>query len=179
MFHLTLLVANASPYNAPYLHFYLSPASKIAPRCTFSQNKQTSNLSLTHSLMSTLVSTISWLLPAQSPRSLPCQAKPVHAAKARITPPSSNHAWPFFTAKPSSYYVLSTLWMTPPNSPCPTLSADAEPAHQRIVQLNVTNMQYKYVLPKTKKQDLELLLDQNDFFCWKKCCQVIMQQTLS
>ena len=56
----------------------------------------------------------------------------------------------------------------PTKLPLPTLSADAEPAHQRIVQLNVTNMQYKYVLPKTKKQDLELLLDQNDFFCWKK-----------
>ena len=51
-----------------------------------------------------------------------------------------------FKAKPSSYYVHSTLWVTTPNSPCPTLSADAEHAHQRIVQLNVTNMQYKYVI---------------------------------
>ena len=33
------------------------------------------------------------------------------------------------TAKLSSHHMHVTLWVTPPTSPCPTLSADAEPAH--------------------------------------------------
>ena len=32
------------------------------------------------------------------------------------------------TAKPSSHHVHVTLWVTLPTSPCPTLSADTEPA---------------------------------------------------
>ena len=35
-----------------------------------------------------------------------------------------------FTAKPSGCHVHSTLRVTPPTSPCPTLSADAEPTRK-------------------------------------------------
>ena len=48
--------------------------------------------------------------------------------RVRICPPSANHGP--FTAKPSSCHVHSTLQVTPPTSPCPTLSATAEPARQ-------------------------------------------------
>ena len=51
-------------------------------------------------------------------------SKPAHAARMRIDPPNANHG--FFTAKPSSCHLHVTLWVTPPTSPCPTLSADAE-----------------------------------------------------
>ena len=42
-------------------------------------------------------------------------SKPVHAARARIAPPSPNHGP--FTAKPSSHRVHSTLWVTQPPLP--------------------------------------------------------------
>ena len=54
--------------------------------------------------------------------------KPVHAVRARGGPPGTNHGP--FTAKPSCHHVYVTLWVTPPTSPCPTLSADAEPARK-------------------------------------------------
>ena len=41
-----------------------------------------------------------------------------------LTPP------PLFKSKPSSQHVYSTLPVTPLTSPCPTLSADAEPARR-------------------------------------------------
>ena len=44
-------------------------------------------------------------------------------------PPGANRG--LLKAKPSSHHVHSTLPMTPPTSPCPTLSAHAEPAHKR------------------------------------------------
>ena len=53
---------------------------------------------------------------------------PVHAVRARGGLPGANHA--LFKAKPSSYHVHSTLQVTPPTSPCPTLSADAERARR-------------------------------------------------
>ena len=56
-------------------------------------------------------------------------SKPPHTARPRIDPPGANHD--HFTAKPSSCHVHSTLQVTPPTSPCPTLSADAGPACQR------------------------------------------------
>ena len=59
-----------------------------------------------------------------------CVSKPAHAARARIGPHSANHDT--LTAKPSSHHVHVTLWVTPPTSPCPTLSANAEPA--RVVR---------------------------------------------
>ena len=46
----------------------------------------------------------------------------------RIGQPGANYAT--FTAKPNSCHVHSTLWVTPPSSPCSTLSVDAEPARQ-------------------------------------------------
>ena len=55
-------------------------------------------------------------------------SKPSHAARVRIGLPGANHDP--FTAKPSSCHVHVTLRVTPPISPCPTLSADAEPACQ-------------------------------------------------
>ena len=51
-------------------------------------------------------------------------SKPVHAVRAWGDPPGTNHG--LFKAKPSSHHVHSTLSVTPPTSPCPTLSADAE-----------------------------------------------------
>ena len=56
-------------------------------------------------------------------------SKPAHAARPRVGPPGANHGP--FAAKPSSCHVHSTLRVTPPTSPCATLSADAEPARQR------------------------------------------------
>ena len=51
-------------------------------------------------------------------------SKPVHAIRAWVGPLGTNHG--LFKAKPSSHHVHSTLPVTPPTSPCPTLSADAE-----------------------------------------------------
>ena len=45
-------------------------------------------------------------------------------------PPSANHG--LFNAKPSSHHVHVTLQVTPPTSPCPTLSAHAEPVHNLV-----------------------------------------------
>ena len=42
-------------------------------------------------------------------------SKPFHAVRARICPFGANHD--HFTAKPSSCYVHSTLWVIPPTSP--------------------------------------------------------------
>ena len=56
-------------------------------------------------------------------------SKLVHAASLRVGSPGTNHGP--FTAKLSSYHVHGTLWVIPRISPCPTLSADAEPACQR------------------------------------------------
>ena len=44
-------------------------------------------------------------------------------------PPGANHG--LLKAKLSSHHVHSTLPVTPPTSPCPTLSADTEPARKR------------------------------------------------
>ena len=69
-------------FNTPYLHFCLSPDSKTAPRYTLAKIDRhmtcfiremwfvdCSCLSHAHSL----VSIVSWQLPAQCPSSLPCQ----------------------------------------------------------------------------------------------------------
>jgi len=56
-------------------------------------------------------------------------SKPVHAVRAWGGPPGTNHG--LFKAKPSSHHVHNTLPVTPPTSPCPTLSADAETARKR------------------------------------------------
>ena len=56
-------------------------------------------------------------------------SKPVHAVRAWGGPAGTNHG--LFKAKPSSHHVHSTLPVTPPTSPCPTLSAHAEPARKR------------------------------------------------
>ena len=50
-----------------------------------------------------------------------------------------------FIAKPSSHHMHVTLWVTPPTSPCPTLSADAEPGGKHMettfaVQCDVTKI---------------------------------------
>ena len=87
-----------------------------------------------------IVSTIGCHTPAQRPSSLSGQkpalckvrvefSKPVHAVRAWGGPPGTNHG--LFKAKPSSHHVHSTLPVTPPTSPCPTLSTDAEPARKR------------------------------------------------
>ena len=86
-----------------------------------------------------IVSTIGCHTPAQRPSSHSCQkpahckvrvvfSKPVHAVRAWGGPPGTNHG--LFKAKPSSHHVHSTLPVTLPTSPCPTLSADAEPARK-------------------------------------------------
>ena len=60
-------------------------------------------------------------------------SKPVHAVRLWGCPPGTNHG--LFKAKPSSHHVHSTLPVTPPTSPCPTLSADAEPARKQCAVL--------------------------------------------
>ena len=56
-------------------------------------------------------------------------SKPLHAARARISSPGPYHG--ALTAKPSSHHVHVPLWVTPPISPCPTISANAELCTQR------------------------------------------------
>ena len=86
-----------------------------------------------------MVSTIGCHTQAQSPSSLPCQkstpymvrvvlSQPVHVVRLRDGPSGPNHGPS--TAKPSSHHVHVTLWVTPPTSFCPTLSADAEPVRK-------------------------------------------------
>jgi len=55
-------------------------------------------------------------------------SKPVHAVRVGGGPPGTNHC--LFKDKPSSHHVNVTLCDLS-TSPCPTLSADAEPAHKR------------------------------------------------
>ena len=97
------------------------------------------HMPFTH-LISISVQAIGCHTPAQRPSSLSGQkpalckvrvvfSKPVHAVRAWGGPPGTNHG--LFKAKPSSHHVHSTLPVTPPTSPCPTLSADAEPARKR------------------------------------------------
>lgn len=85
---------------------------------------------------------VGWQTPNLSPISLPCQKWApckvkvilVYTARARIGPPSANHGP--FTASPSSYHLHSSLQVTPPSSPCPTISADTEPLPKRSVWCN-------------------------------------------
>ena len=88
--------------------------------------------------------TIGCHTPAPRPSSLSCQkaalckvrvvfSKPVHAVRVWRGPPGTNHG--LFKAKPSSHHVHSTLRMIPPTSPCPTISADAEPACKRAATI--------------------------------------------
>ena len=56
-------------------------------------------------------------------------SKPICANKARIGPPSANQG--ISTDSHNSNHVQVTLQVTPPTSPCPTLSADTESAHKR------------------------------------------------
>ena len=60
-------------------------------------------------------------------------SKPICANKARIGPPSANQG--ISTDSHNSQHVQITLWVTPPTSPCPILSADAEPARKRAVTI--------------------------------------------
>ena len=81
--------------------------------------------------------------PAKSPNSLPCQistpykmrvfCKPVYEVRARGCPPSPNHDP--FTTKSSTHHVHTTLRVTSPTSPCPTLTADAEPTHKHVATI--------------------------------------------
>ena len=56
-------------------------------------------------------------------------SKPICANMARIGPPSANQG--ISTDSHNSQHVEVTLWVTPPTSPCPTLSTDAEPVCKR------------------------------------------------
>ena len=92
-----------------------------------------------------MVSTLSCQTPTQSPRSLSMPemsphkvkvgfSKPVHAARAKIGPPSPNHS--ALTAKPGSHHVHVTLWVTPPTSPVllfllTYVSAQCKVCHQK------------------------------------------------
>ena len=67
----------------------------------------------------------------------------VHAARARVVPPSANHG-------PSLAATICTTLVTPPTSLLPTLSADAEAAHKRTrlsflhsVQYNIPKVHYR------------------------------------
>ena len=86
-------------------------------------------------------SLVSLLLFIHPPSSFLCQKstpykervvfyKPVHALRGRDGPPGPNHD--SFTAKPCSHHVHVTLQATSRTSPCPTFSADPEPAHKRV-----------------------------------------------
>ena len=119
-------------YNTPHFHFCQSPDSKTEP----SYNKQTCGL-LINELC--LVSILGRQTPIQSQKSLYCQkwrpykvravfSEPICTNKARIGPPSANQG--ISTDSHNSQHVQVTLRVTPPTSPCPTLSADAEPARK-------------------------------------------------
>ena len=68
---------------------------------------------------------------------------PVHSARVRIGLPGANHA--LFTAKPSSCHVHSTLQVTPPTSPCPTVPADTEPARKHTETIFVLGTRNSFV----------------------------------
>ena len=55
-------------------------------------------------------------------------SKPIRAKEERNGPPSADQG--LSTAKPRSSHAFCTLQVHPPTSPCPTLSAGAEPKSQ-------------------------------------------------
>ena len=94
-----------------------------------------------------IVNTSGCHTPAQSSDIHPCQkstsykvrvefSNPIHTVRVRSGPPIPNNDR--FIAKPSSHHVHVSLWVTPPTSPCPTISADAEPVHKYSVQYDVS-----------------------------------------
>ena len=89
-------------------------------------------------------------------------SKPVHAVRAGGGHPGANHG--LFKAKPSSHHVHSTLRLTPPTSPCPTLSADAEPVS---VPMHFCQRENPQKLESEKGHQLERLVDTGNFEAMK------------
>ena len=107
----------------------LSTDSKTEPKWTFSYDKQTCDFNHVHSLMSMQQSAFLAEHLFRTQTALPCHKRTAYKVRVlfsissfmqpvRIGPPSANQF--LFTAKPSGYHVHSTLWVTPPTSPCPT-----------------------------------------------------------
>ena len=114
----------------------LSSDSKTERKCTFSLNKQTRYLNHTHSLMrmQQMLSLVGKYPPEMNHQKVKVEfSRPVRVAKTGTGPLGANDG--SYTANSSSCHVHSTLWVIAPTSPCPTLSADAEPAHQRTEYL--------------------------------------------
>ena len=110
--------------------------SKNEPKSTSSLKKQTCDLSINKHAVASIISLANTRSEPKKP-SLPelnpyrvrvTFSKPVHVARVRIGPLGANHG--LFTTKPSSCHVHSTLWVTTPPSPCPTLFADVEPVRK-------------------------------------------------
>ena len=124
--------------------FCLNSDSKTEPKYSFSLNMQTHDLTCPLINERVIVSILGWQIPIQSQSSLPCQkwtpqkvrvafSMPVHATRVRIGSLSANHG--SFIAKPGSCHVHSTLRVTPPTSPCLTLSPHTEPVCQHAVTI--------------------------------------------
>ena len=78
-----------------------------------------------------------WLSVQTEKRASLPETEPLHGqtsgsklirAKERNGPPNANQG--FSTAKPRGSHAGYTLWVHPPTSPCPALSAGAEPKPQ-------------------------------------------------
>ena len=67
-------------------------------------------------------------------------SKLFYAARARIGQNGPNHGT--FTAKTSNHHVHVILRVTPPTSPCPTLSFDAEPTCKHVRLSFLCSVQY-------------------------------------
>ena len=87
---------------------------------------------------------------------------PVHALGLRGGPPGPNHGP--FTAKPSDHHLHSTLLVTPPTSPCPTLSADTEPACTSALRLSFLPSIWTYA---RKEESLVITQPQDQMVTWQ------------
>ena len=92
-------------------------------------------------------------------------SKSIHVARARIIPLGNNQV--HFTSKPSSCHVHS-LWMTPPTSYNPTLSADAEPKHTDTFLCSAQNDIIKSALESLMTR-LRIYHVKNDSKIWVIC----------
>ena len=73
----------------------------------------------------------------------------IYTKKDRNSPPSANQV--VFIAKPRRAHAVCTLWVHPPTSPYPALSAEAEPISKDITGSNAESLMTdntRYKLPK-------------------------------
>ena len=78
----------------------------------------------------------------------------IYTKKDRNNPPSANQV--VFIAKPRHAHAVCTLWVHPPTSPYPALSAEAEPISKDIAGSNAESLMTD--IPATSSQRLLIYL---------------------